>query len=83
MEACELVGPGGRFPSPLEEQDVVLELGNLWYHRYVLLTEKVDSSREGFILCLKVCHSVAGDMAPLVCCLVSVYSVRYRDETAN
>lgn len=47
MEACELMGPGGQFPSPLEEQDVVLELGNLWYHRYVLLTEKVDPSREG------------------------------------
>ena len=40
MEACELVGPGGPFPSPVEEQDVVLELGNLWYHRYLLLAEK-------------------------------------------
>lgn len=80
MEACDLVGPGGRFPSPLEEQDVVLELGNLWYHRYALLTEKVDSSRETFILRLKVCRSVVGDMAPLVRCSPSVYSLRYRDE---
>eukprot|EP00752_Nemacystus_decipiens_P003472 g3207.t1 len=34
-EACELVGPDGPSPSPAEEQDVVLELGNLWYNRYL------------------------------------------------
>lgn len=35
-EACELVGPDGPFPCPSEEQDVVLELGSLWYNRYLL-----------------------------------------------
>ncbi|CAN0209763.1 unnamed protein product, partial [Hapterophycus canaliculatus] len=38
-EACDLVGHGGPFPSPAEEQDVVLELGNLWYNRYCLLSD--------------------------------------------
>lgn len=39
-EACELVGPGGPSPSAAEEQDVVLELGNLWYNRHVLCSSK-------------------------------------------
>ncbi|CAM9680052.1 unnamed protein product, partial [Scytosiphon promiscuus] len=39
-EACELVGHGGPFPSAAEEQDVVLELGNLWYNRYCLLSDE-------------------------------------------
>lgn len=34
------MGHGGPFPSPAEEQDVVLELGNLWYNRYCLLSDE-------------------------------------------
>lgn len=45
MEACELVEPGGPSPSPSEEQDVVLELGNLWYNRYLICDEQV----KGFV----------------------------------
>ncbi|CBN78457.1 hypothetical protein Esi_0121_0054 [Ectocarpus siliculosus] len=39
-EARELVGHGGPYPSPPEEQDLVLELGNLMYSRYVLCDEQ-------------------------------------------
>lgn len=41
IEARKLVGPDGAFPSPADEQDVVLELGNLWYNRYLLLGDTV------------------------------------------
>ena len=44
MEALELVGPVGPSPSPVEEQDVVLELGNLWYNRYILCDEQVHAA---------------------------------------
>lgn len=43
MEARELVGPVGPSPCPVEEQDVVLELGNLWYNRYILCDEQVST----------------------------------------
>ncbi|CAM9894019.1 unnamed protein product [Ectocarpus fasciculatus] len=39
-EARELVGHGGPYPSPPQEQDLVLELGNLLYSRYVLCDEQ-------------------------------------------
>lgn len=47
-EARELVGPDGPSPSPAEEQDIVLELGTLWYIRHALCSSKVD-----------VCHFLA------------------------
>lgn len=43
LEARELVGPGGLCPLASEEQDVVLELGNLWYNRYITCDEKVSN----------------------------------------
>lgn len=46
-EACELVGPGGPSPSTADEQDVVLELGNLWYNRYLLCESEVGRLRGG------------------------------------